>query len=202
MKPIQRALITLAAVFLLGIFVGAGLGYLGGRGEPAPSPSEPVAPVTPSPEPEVSPDEFHIRPFSDPFDDIISMTYRAEGFLLTAQRSKPGARFVAQITYADDRESQQCPASGLLSAQLENLARIGVKQTLQAEEIERRFPERLGTLEIRDSLAATPPAPMVFRAAADKTAIAVTTGDFIAEVDLPAETFARLESGCAAPAKR
>jgi hypothetical protein len=180
----------LALLFVLGVFVGALLGYFG-KSVPG---ALPTASAPPDADP--LPPDFHIKPFSSPVDAVVSMTYSAENFLLTAQRSNLAFPFAVQITYADARKPRQCLASDDLGAQLEKLTLIRTKQALQAADFSRMFPERLGALEIRDTLGPGAPAPMEFHATADKRAIAVRTGDFVAEAELSIEVFTRLESGC------
>jgi hypothetical protein len=197
----RLSLRILAPVFLLGALIGAGLGYFG---KPSPSSFALDLPAESSLSPEsaqtaetaLPPADFYIKPFSTPSDNIVSMTYSAENFLLTAQRSKPAERFIVQISYADNRPPQQCRAPDALAAALEKLALIDTGAALEAEALKSRFPEALGALEIRDTLFPGPPIPIQFYAAADKKTIALAVDDLIAEADLPFELFSRLESGC------
>jgi hypothetical protein len=143
--------------------------------------------------------------FTSFVSEITRMTYRSAEFTLVAERVEPGARFSIRMTHADSEEAEACPASDELLVQLHRLATIPLKSFLEPEALAQRFPRQLGKLEIQDRVAGDPPLPMQFFATPDLKGIAVrlengapATKYFAAEVDLSAEVFTRLESGCPA----
>jgi hypothetical protein len=177
-------------LFVVGGLLGAGAGYFGAGGK-----TEAAA---------VPPAEPESEAFSVFAEDVTLMIYTAEPFMLTAQRSKPGERFAIQITHADGQAAAQCMASGALAAELEQFSTIAIKREVPAAERAAQFPRLLGRLEIRDSSVAKPPPPMIFYAAAETAdadaanagTVAVASGDFVAEVELPQAALARLAEGC------
>ncbi|KVM59053.1 hypothetical protein WJ58_09565 [Burkholderia ubonensis] len=151
---------------------------------------------------------IRIDPGTDLFsvlpDEVMSLTYTTAALTLTAQRSQPAARFAVQVTYADGRAPRQCVASADLAAHLESLSTIVAQRQVDLADLAREFPRQVGRLDIRDRIASEPPPSLVFLAAADSDAVAVTVdslsaghGGYAAVVRSPSRAaLAALAGGC------
>ncbi|MGU3776529.1 hypothetical protein [Burkholderia metallica] len=142
-------------------------------------------------------------------DEVMSLTYTTAALTLTAQRSQPAARFAVQVTYADGRAPRQCVASADLAEHLESLSMIIAQRQVDLADVTREFPRQIGRLDIRGRIAFEPP-PVVFLAAADSDAVAVTVdslsvghGGYAAVVRSPSRAaLAALAGGCDTLARR
>ncbi|WP_256975995.1 hypothetical protein [Burkholderia sp. AU28863] len=143
-------------------------------------------------------------------DEVMSLTYTTAALTLTAQRSQPAARFAVQVTYADGRAPRQCMASADLAAHLGPLSTIVAQRQVDLADLAREFPRQIGRLDIRDRIASEPPPSLVFLAAADSDAVAVTVdslsaghGGYAAVVRSPLPAaLAALAGGCDTLARR
>lgn len=188
MNPAIKRYGIFGLVFLGGVFSGAGLSQLHSHGL-----------LTASPVPKIAADSELISLLSE---EVMSLTYRTEALTLTAQRSKPADRFAVQVTYADGRKPEQCLASPDLAGLLADFANITAKRQIPLARFAAEFPQQLGSLEIADRIVGEALPSMVFRTTADRTAVALSSDGYAAEVGTSINSFARLEGGCQALAAR
>jgi hypothetical protein len=120
---------------------------------------------------------------------------------LTAQRSRLAGPFAVQVTFADGRATQQCKSSPDLAGQLTTLSEITAKRQLTPQQAISDFHVQLGTISIEDQVTTEPPPTMAVRTNRDRTAIALIYGIYAVEAAVPATTFSKLASGCAALAQ-
>ena len=132
-------------------------------------------------------------------EEVLSLTYSTERLTFTAQRSKPNDRFAVQVTYADGKAAQQCIASPALEGHLPTLTKLVVKRVVPADQVTAQLPIRLGTLQLRDSVASEPISAMEFRSAPDGRWAAVSYGGSFFETTIPVAALAALESACRNP---
>ncbi len=130
-------------------------------------------------------------------DEVMSVVFRTNEMTFAAQRSKPGAAFAVQVTYADGRPAQQCHASSNLAGRLAVYSTITAKHSLQSQQqAERDFPILLGTLELRDRIENEPNPVIRLRASSDRKAMAALYENVAIEVTNPVSAFAGLEKAC------
>jgi hypothetical protein len=130
-------------------------------------------------------------------EEVMSVVFRTDKMTFTAQRSKPGASFAMQITYADGRPAQQCQVSSNLAGQLGAYSTIKAKhQFASQQQAERDFPVQLGTLELRDRMKDEPSTVIRLRTSSDRNALAALYENVAVEVTTPGNAFASLEDGC------
>ncbi len=130
-------------------------------------------------------------------EEVMSVAFRTDKMTFTAQRSKPGASFAVQITYANRRPVQQCQASSDLAGQLAVYSTIKAKRQLASQQqAERDFPVQLGTLELLDRMKDEPSTVIRLRASSDRKALAALYENVAVEVTSPGSAFTSLEDGC------
>ncbi|WP_232434263.1 hypothetical protein [Burkholderia ubonensis] len=143
-------------------------------------------------------------------DEVMALTYTTAALTVTAQRSQPAARFAVQVTYADGRAPRQCVASADLAAHLETFSTIVAQRQVDLADLAREFPRQIGRLDMRGPIASEPPPSLVFLAAEDSDAVAVTVdslsaghGGYAAVVRSPSRAaLATLAGGCDTLARR
>ena len=182
MNPAIKRYAISGLVFLAGLLSGAGLTHLRNNELVSPHADQQITPGT---------DIFSVLDA-----EIMSLTYRTEALTLTAQRTKSADRFAVQVTFADGRNPRQCLASPDLAGQLASFSIITAKRQVQAQQVEKEFPKRLGTLEIRDRMVAETTPSMEFRTTADRKAVAILYDGYAAEISTQIDAFAKLEAGC------
>lgn len=161
-----------------------GIGYIYSHGLPGIPQRHEIAPGT---------EAFSVLP-----EEIMSLTFSTAGYKLNAQRSRPGAPFAVQITFANGRNLEQCQVSPDLAGQLEKLTTITVTRQLVPARLEVDFPTPIGLVEIRDRILPETLTALAFRASKDRSAVALSYEDYAVEVSTPATAFAKFDGGCKA----
>ncbi|MEF9444185.1 hypothetical protein OWT26_30170 [Burkholderia sp. 1A5] len=101
-------------------------------------------------------------------------------------------------------------ASADLAGHLGSFSTIVAQRQVDLADLAREFPRQIGRLDIRDRIASEPPLSLVFLAAADSDAVAVTVdslsvghGGYAAVVRSPSRAaLAALAGGCETLARR
>lgn len=130
-------------------------------------------------------------------DEVMSVTFMTDKMTFAAQRSKPGAAFAVQVTYADGKPSRQCQVSSNLAGQLAAYATITTKRQLHSQrQAQKDFPIKVGTLELRDRMEDEPLTVIRWRASSDRKALAALYANVAVEVTNPESAFTNLERAC------
>lgn len=132
---------------------------------------------------------------------VLLLSYSTSAMTVTAQRSRAGAPFAVQATFADGRSLQRCTGSPDLSKQLEQFSSLVTKREISYDQRADEFPIQLGVLEVRDAIIGEPDEPMLVFTNRAKSAVAFIFHGCAAEVTLPVSAFTALEQGCKTLAK-
>ena len=129
-------------------------------------------------------------------DEVMFLGYRSASLTLTAQRARPGDRFALQVSHADGGPAEQCLVSPDLAGLLPAFSTLVAGREIEAARLTSEFPQKLGSLEIRDRIDNEPPPPMNFFTSAGRTAVALAGDGYRVEVAIPVAAFDKLAGGC------
>jgi len=78
----------------------------------------------------------------------MGVEFRSAAIAFVAHRSNSNADFAVQVTFADDRPTQQCLATSDLAGKLEGMSSFFKKRELSLKQAKRKFPVLVGRLTL------------------------------------------------------
>jgi hypothetical protein len=135
-------------------------------------------------------------------DSVLLLSYSTSAMIVTAQRSRAGAPFAIQATFADGRPMQRCTGSPDLSKQLAIFSSLVAKREISYDQREAQFPIQLGVLDVRDAMMSDPDEPMLVFTNPTRSAVAFIFQGYVVELTIPVSAFTSLQQGCATLASR